>query len=277
MDVALAQALSSPFLGGMSLSLVAGPLGAFLVWHRLAYVADAFAHAAILGMVIAAGLHISQGLSIFVFALLSGGIIWACLSAFQSIEDTLLVLFSGGAMSLGLFVMGFFEMPRAQIIGYLAGDIWAIGQVEAAFIVFLCVCVMGFLLMRGRMLLSAMVCPDSAHTEGTPVRWVYGVFLGTVFLFVLLGLKWAGSLFMTIGLVCPIVIVSPWVRTPMAALCYAAFFSGLCFTFGFYVARAFQTPLGPTMGLVMVGAVLVSGGVRMTFVWYQRRLREHDA
>jgi zinc transport system permease protein len=270
----LTQFVTPPFLGGVSLSLVAGPLGAFLVWHRLSYVADAFAHAAILGLVVGAGLGIPQGVSMVVFALLSGAVMWALLSYFKLMEDTLLVLFSGGAMSLGLFLMAVFEVPRTRVMGYLAGNMMTVSYLESAAIILLSVCVIAFLVFRSRMLLSAIVCPDFARVEGLPVNLVYGGFLSVVFLFVLLGLKWAGSLFMTVCLICPIVMVSSWVVTPAQALIQSALWSVACFVCGFYVATLYGAPLGATVGLVMVLGALTSGGMRFMVRARQRRMRE---
>ena len=40
-------------LAGLALALAAGPLGAFVVWRRMAYFGDATSHAAILGVALA--------------------------------------------------------------------------------------------------------------------------------------------------------------------------------------------------------------------------------
>ena len=37
-------------IGGLGVALVAGPLGAFVVWRRMAYFGDSLAHSALLGV-----------------------------------------------------------------------------------------------------------------------------------------------------------------------------------------------------------------------------------
>ena len=37
-------------LGGLGVALVAGPLGCFVVWRRMAYFGDTLAHSALLGV-----------------------------------------------------------------------------------------------------------------------------------------------------------------------------------------------------------------------------------
>ena len=41
------------FLAGIGVALIAGPLGCFVVWRRMAYFGDATAHTALLGVAIA--------------------------------------------------------------------------------------------------------------------------------------------------------------------------------------------------------------------------------
>ena len=46
-------------LAGLGLALVAGPLGSFVVWRRMAYFGDSTAHAAILGVAMALAFDVS--------------------------------------------------------------------------------------------------------------------------------------------------------------------------------------------------------------------------
>ena len=39
-------------LAGIGVAVVAGPLGAFVVWRRMAYFGEALAHSALLGVVL---------------------------------------------------------------------------------------------------------------------------------------------------------------------------------------------------------------------------------
>ena len=46
-------------LAGIGTALIAGPLGCFIVWRRMAYFGDTIAHAALLGVVLALSFNIS--------------------------------------------------------------------------------------------------------------------------------------------------------------------------------------------------------------------------
>src|SRR3546814_8787334 len=55
-------------VGGIVVALVAGPLGCFIVWRRMAYFGDTMAHAALLGVALALLLEINITLGVFVIA-----------------------------------------------------------------------------------------------------------------------------------------------------------------------------------------------------------------
>ena len=56
-------------LAGLGVALAAGPLGAFVVWRRMAYFGDATAHAAVLGVALALGFGVSMIFGTLVVAL----------------------------------------------------------------------------------------------------------------------------------------------------------------------------------------------------------------
>ena len=58
--------LLNALLAGLALALVAGPLGSFVVWRRMAYFGDTLAHAALLGVAVGLLLDVSPTLAVTV-------------------------------------------------------------------------------------------------------------------------------------------------------------------------------------------------------------------
>ena len=52
-------------IAGAGVALVAGPLGCFIVWRRLAYFGDTLSHAALLGVALAFLFEINITLAVF--------------------------------------------------------------------------------------------------------------------------------------------------------------------------------------------------------------------
>jgi len=58
----MSEFLLRAFLGGVGVALAAGPIGAFLIWQRMAFFGAALAHSALLG--VALGLVIGFDLNV---------------------------------------------------------------------------------------------------------------------------------------------------------------------------------------------------------------------
>ena len=60
--------LHVPWLEAVGLALLAGPLGCFIVWRRLAYFGDTLAHSALLGVAMALLLDMNITLTVFIIS-----------------------------------------------------------------------------------------------------------------------------------------------------------------------------------------------------------------
>ena len=56
---------SRALIAGVGVALVAGPLGCYIVWRRLAYFGDTLSHAALLGVALALLFQVNITLSVF--------------------------------------------------------------------------------------------------------------------------------------------------------------------------------------------------------------------
>ena len=57
-------------LGGIGVAIVAGPVGCFIIWRRLAYFGDTLSHSALLGVAMALLLELNITLSVFFISLI---------------------------------------------------------------------------------------------------------------------------------------------------------------------------------------------------------------
>ena len=55
-------------IGGIGVALLAGPLGCFIVWRRLAYFGDTLSHSALLGVAIALLLELNITFTVFIIS-----------------------------------------------------------------------------------------------------------------------------------------------------------------------------------------------------------------
>ena len=57
-------------IGGIGVALIAGPLGCFIVWRRLAYFGDTLSHSALLGVAIALLFELNITLAVFFISII---------------------------------------------------------------------------------------------------------------------------------------------------------------------------------------------------------------
>ncbi|TPW15863.1 MAG: zinc transport system permease protein, partial [Halothiobacillaceae bacterium] len=119
MDDFLLRAL----LAGIGVALVAGPLGSFVVWRRMAYFGDTLAHAALLGVALGFLLNVNANLGVIIVCVLLALMLVALQQQQRLASDTLLGILSHTTLSLGLIAIAFMETVRIDLISYLFGDI----------------------------------------------------------------------------------------------------------------------------------------------------------
>ena len=121
-----------PFLlralaAGIATAAVAGPMGCFVVWRRMAYFGDTMAHSALLGVALGFLLAIEPMAGVVVVTI---GVALA-LVALQRLRpwlstDALLGILSHSALSFGLVTVGVMAWLRLDLLSYLFGDILSV-------------------------------------------------------------------------------------------------------------------------------------------------------
>ena len=165
----MADFLLNALLAGLALALVAGPLGSFVVWRRMAYFGDTLSHAALLGVAIGLLLDVSPTLAVTLGCLLLALLLVTLQQRQPLAADTLLGILAPSTLSLGLVVLSFNREVRIDLMGYLFGDLLAVGPTDLLWIVGGCGLVLLTLLALWRPLLAITVHEQLAQVEGLPV------------------------------------------------------------------------------------------------------------
>src|SRR3546814_6640789 len=128
LDDVVARAL----VGGIGGALVAGPLGCFIVWRRMAYCGDTMAHAALLGVALALLLEINITLGVFVIAAAVAFALLLLQRQRALPTDALLGILSHSTLALGLVMVAFMAWVRIDLLSYLFGDLLAVSRLDIA-------------------------------------------------------------------------------------------------------------------------------------------------
>ena len=122
----MADFLLNALLAGLALALVAGPLGSFVVWRRMAYFGDTLSHAALLGVALGFLLDVSPTLAVTVGCVLLAVLLVTLQQRQPLAADTLLGILAHSTLSLGLVTLSFMKEVRVDLMAYLFGDLLAV-------------------------------------------------------------------------------------------------------------------------------------------------------
>jgi len=244
-------------LGGIGVALIAGPLGCFVVWRRMAYFGDALAHSALLGIalgfLLAIELQIGVVLTCLAFALL----IVVLQEQKRFATDTLLGLLSHSALALGLVAISVLEHVRVDLMSYFFGDILAVTRGDLLFIYGGGAVVLLGTLIVWRPLLALTVHPEVAQAEGISglrTRLVFTLLLAAL---VAIAMKIVGILLITALLVIPPATARWFVRTPEMMAGLASLVGAVSVYLGLQASLTFDTPSGPSIVIAALVLFLV--------------------
>jgi zinc transport system permease protein len=240
--------------GGIAVALVAGPLGAFVVWRRMAYFGDTLAHSALLG--VALGFLMGISLNLTVIALCTGlAVLLVILQRQRRLaSDTLLGILAHSALSLGLVAVAFLEGVRIDLMGYLFGDILAVTQADLMWIFGGGLLALSLLLVLWRPLLAMTVHEDLARVEGVPVTWVSLGFMLLIAVVIAVAMKVVGILLITSLMIIPAATARRLAATPEQMALLAGVLGSLAVLGGVMGSLTWDTPTGPS--IVVAAAVL---------------------
>ncbi|MEK0081717.1 metal ABC transporter permease [Benzoatithermus flavus] len=234
-------------LAGIGVALVAGPLGSFVVWRRMAVFGEALANTALLGVVFATLLHLHILIGVALFTgLLAVGLLHLERRRFLPL-DTLLSMFAHGALAVGLLVLSRMDRIRFDVTSFLFGDVLATSPGDLGLIAGLLL-VIGIGLARiWRPLLSATVHPELAAVEGVPVERVRFLFTLMLAGLIAIGMKIVGMLLIVSLLVVPAAAARQLARTPEQMALLAATLGCLAVLGGLLASLELDLPTGPAM------------------------------
>ncbi|MEN8214877.1 MAG: iron chelate uptake ABC transporter family permease subunit [Pseudomonadota bacterium] len=244
-------------IGGIGIALIAGPLGCFIVWRRMAYFGDTLAHSALLG--IALGFLLNSVIQLKLNTLLTLSTLTVCItiaillvilqSQKRLATDTLLGILAHSALSLGLVALAFLqgEGLRIDLYAYLFGDLLAVTRLDLYWIYGGAGMTLLCLIFIWQPLLSITVHEELAQVEGIPVAWVRLLFMLMVALVIAVAMKIVGILLITSMLIIPAATARSFARTPEQMAILASLIGSIAVAMGLYLSWHWDTPTGPSV------------------------------
>jgi len=233
-------------LAGLGLSLATGPLGAMVVWRRMAYFGDATSHAAILGVALALAVNLPVGVGTLLVALAMAATV-STLSARGWAMDTTLGVLAHSALAFGLVAVSFLPGVRTDLSALLFGDILAVSRSDLGWIWAGSLLVAGLLIWRWQRLLTATLSEDLAHAAGVDPDRERLVLTLALAIVVAVAIKIVGALLIAAMLIIPAATARGVARSPESMAALAAVAGMVAVLGGLWGSLSFDTPAGPSI------------------------------
>lgn len=235
---------------GISLALVAGPLGSFIVWRRMSYFGDTLAHSALLGIAVGLITGSNPQLSIIVSCLLFAFIL-TLLDRRPSVStDALLGILAHSSLALGVVVLALADSVRVDLEAYLFGALLTIGNADLVWILLVVSLVAATLYWFWNDFVSVTVHPEIAEIEGANVNRLNLILVMLIALTIAVSMKIVGVLLITSLLIIPPAAARAMATTPEQMATKASLIGVVSVVTGLVAAFYFDVPVGPSIVVV---------------------------
>jgi zinc transport system permease protein len=234
-------------IAGIGIALIAAPLGAFIVWQRLAYFGDTLAHASLLGVAFGLLLTVNIQLTIVACSLLIAVLLVFWQHQKKLPSDTLLGILSHSTLALGLVLVSVFDSGRVDLSAYLLGDLLST-NIEDVITTYILLLIVGASVWRyWQPLLSMIVNEPLAIVEGVPVKKMRFLFICLLALTIAMAIKMVGVLLITALLIIPAAAARYLSSSPERMVFWAGVLGCLSVMGGLYSSLLWDTPAGPSI------------------------------
>ena len=245
-------------LGGIGVAIVAGPVGCFIIWRRLAYFGDTLSHSALLGVAMALLLELNITLSVFFISLIVSLLLLLLQKRASLSSDALLGLLAHATLAVGLVVLAFMTWVRVDLMGFLFGDILAVTTSDLAVIWLGGLAVLTGLSLIWRPLFAATVNYELAKAEGAKPDFTNIVFMILVAAVIAVSMKLVGVLLITALLIIPAATARRFSTSPENMAIIAAAIGALSVFIGLNGSLQWDTPAGPSIVVAALAGFIIS-------------------
>ena len=245
-------------LGGIGVALLAGPLGCFIVWRRLAYFGDTLSHSALLGVAMALLLDMNITVTVFIISVVVSMLLIFLQRRASLSSDALLGLLAHSTLAVGLLVLAFMTWVRVDLMGLLFGDILAITVMDIAIIWIGGLTVLVFISFIWKPLLASTVSYEIAVAEGLRPDLANFLFMVLMAGVIAISMKIVGVLLITALLIIPAATARRFSGNPEIMAEMASILGAASVWLGLEGSLKWDTPAGPSIVVAALAFFIIS-------------------
>ena len=250
----LAILIMAPLFGLTSTMVVTG---------KMSFFSDALGHSAFTGIAIGAICGIAAPTWIAVIFSIAFALLFSFVrSRSNHTADTLIGVFSSGAVALGIFVATLNGNSFTKYNKYLIGDILSVTPTELGMLLLALVTVCIFWILTVNRLTLCIIHPQLASSRGISVGLTQTIFTTAIAIIVTLAISWVGLLILNSLLVLPGAAARNIAKNMRQYHSYAILTALVGGIAGLCVSYSLGTSTGATISLILAGIFIISFAFR---------------
>ena len=238
---------------GLGVAIIAGTIGCFVVWRKMAYFGDSLAHSALLGIALGLAIGISTYLSTIIACLAFALILLWLQQKNLLATDTLLGILAHAALSIGMIAISVLEL-RVNLHSYLFGDILTVTSVELWWIYLGGFFVLLMIILNWPSLVLMTIHEELAKAENVNVYFQNLLLMLLMTIVVAVSIRTVGILLISSMLIIPAATARHLVNSPVAMAITASILGAIAVLGGIFLSMELDTPSGPS--IVVTSALL---------------------
>ncbi len=257
-------------LSALAIAITAGPLGAFVVWQRLAYFGDTLSHGALLGVAFGLFAGINITLAIVICCLLMATALLILMRNPNQGHDAMLGLLSHTALAAGLVSISL-SGTSVDIFAYLFGDLLTTTAQDAWLILGISLGIIILLVIFWQPMLLCVIDQNLAKAEGIPTTLMKALLLFCIAIMVAFAMRIVGVLLITALLIIPASSSRLLSRTPEMMAFLAAIIGCIAVLGGMASSYWYDTPAGPSIVLFSSALFLLAFSAKKIIDYTSKR------
>ena len=245
--ITMADFVLYALLAGISIAVVAGPLGCFVVWRRMSYFGDTLAHSSLLGVAIAILLNLQMQVAIIGSCLAFAALLLLLEKKQALATDTLLGIIAHSTLAFGLIVLSISDRVQVNLNAFLFGDLLTVTRSDLYWIVSCCLICGVVLILFWKRFLAITVHRELAMIEGLAADWLYALLVFLIAILIAVAMKIVGVLLITSLLIIPAAAARRVSDTPEQMALGSAIAGCLAVLGGLGLSYFWDTPAGPSI------------------------------
>jgi zinc transport system permease protein len=245
--ITMADFVLYALLAGISIAVVAGPLGCFVVWRRMSYFGDTLAHSSLLGVAIAILLNLQMQVAIIGSCLAFAALLLLLEKKQALATDTLLGIIAHSTLAFGLMVLSISDRVQVNLNAFLFGDLLTVTRSDLFWIVSCCLVCGVVLILFWKRFLAITVHRELAMIEGLAADRLYALLVFLIAILIAVAMKIVGVLLITSLLIIPAAAARRVSNTPEQMALGAAIAGCLAVMGGLGLSYFWDTPAGPSI------------------------------